>query len=174
MYQSRLVSFIPRRDYASSRFSCLHVTGKAFVHLSKEKVPGDIRAWTHSSLLSPTLFSPFQISRARDAYMRITFDNLERARVSRTTSLLSSSCFFFLFFPLPLFLSLLLPSRHTRGETGFREIFFSRPRFLDGDLMELKSFRDAHRCALYSHAARRAEGARCKNSLRAKKKSPDR
>lgn len=83
-----------------------------------------------------------------------------------TTFLLSPLCFFFIF---PSLVTHLVASC-ARG-TGFREIFFFRPRFLDGDLMELKSFRDAHRCALYSHEARET---RHKNSLRAKKKSPDR
>lgn len=107
--------------------------------------------------------------------MRITFDNLERkdtsifllssssssSSTSPSSSFSSLSCFFFFIF-----------FRYSRARgTGFREIFFFHPRFLDGDLMELKSFRDAHRCALYSHATR---GTRRKNSLRAKKKSPDR
>jgi len=79
-------------------------------------------------------------------------------------------CSFFLF-SLSFLLSLLISSHHAREERDSEKFFFFHPRFLDGDLMELKSFRDAHRCALYSHAA---WGTRRKNSLRAKKKSPDR
>lgn len=95
--------------------------------------------------------------------MRITFDNLERKDASRT------GFSFVITYSLPPFL--LVASRAKEAE--FRGIFSpheisSRRR---GDLMELKSLRDAHRCALYSHAAR---GTRRKNSLRAKKESPDR
>lgn len=100
--------------------------------------------------------------------MRITFDNLERKDTSCTTFLLSSSPSSLSYFFLYLFSS--FSSHHARAERDSEKFFF-HPRFLDSDLMELKSFRDAHRCALYSHAAR---GTRRKNSLRAKKENPDR
>lgn len=98
--------------------------------------------------------------------MRITLDNLERKGVSYDFS------FVVVVVVLPFFfLSLLLSSRHARGERDSEKFFSPARDSSAGDLMELKSFRDAHRCVLYSHAAR---GTRRKNSLRAKKKSPDR
>lgn len=104
-------------------------------------------------------------------HMRITFDNLARMPLIPDFPFVVTSVFFSLS-PSPSFPSCSRSSRHARKKWNSEEFFFPRTRFLrDGDLMELKSFRDAHRCALYSHAAR---GTRRKNSLRAKKESPDR
>lgn len=150
------------------------MTGKAFIYLSK-KVPRDIRVWTRSPMLSDA-FSPFNLSNAGCVCELLSIisnvripqfffcyrhrHRRHRCRCRRCRHSHHYHVFFFIFF------------RYSRARgTGFREIFFFHPRFLDGDLMELKSFRDAHRCALYSHATR---GTRRKNSLRAKKESPDR
>lgn len=117
-------------------------------------------------------FSPFNLLSAGCVYELLSI--ISNVRIPRTTSFIivvvvTPSCSFF--FSLSFLLSLLISSHHAREERDSEKFFFFRPRFLDGDLMELKSFRDAHRCALYSHAA---WGTRRKNSLRAKKKSPDR
>jgi len=117
--------------------------------------------------------------------VRIIFNHLERKRQHRPGFSLSSlspspSSFFlslrsFLFLS-PTLLAVRVASRATG--TGFRGIFFFRPRFLGGDLMELKSFRDAHRCALLlprgGGCGGGARDSRRKNSSRAKKESSDR
>lgn len=104
--------------------------------------------------------------------MRITFDNLERKGASGTRLLFCRHRPYFFFLPHPSLTPCIRSSRHAQKKWDSEKFFFPRTRFLrDGDLMELKSFRDAHRCALYSHATRET---RHKNSLRAKKENPDR
>jgi len=92
---------------------------------------------------------------AANPRVRIIFNHLERERsrllfvVVVVVVVVVSVVILFPFSP-PLSHSLALAVRVASRATGtgFRGIFFFRPRFLGGDLMELKSFRDAHRCAL--------------------------
>lgn len=138
--------------------------------MSRPVKENSVRYSSVDTLFLALLLVPFNLSCAERVYELLSI--ISNARVPRTWRLFCrhSRIFFFSFFLFsfpPAF-----ARRITRERSEIPRNFFCRARFLrDGDLMELKSFRDAHRCALYSHAAR---GTWHKNSLRAKKESPDR
>lgn len=144
----RVTIFLPVRD------------GKSLCTPAKESF--EIFARGHALSLSFFLFLPVSFSstlsvlsilRVQNVCMRITLDNLERKGVSYDISFVAFDIVVVVVvFPF-FFLSLLLSSRHARGERDSEKFFSPARDSLAGNLMELKSFRDAHRCVLYSHAA---------------------